>query len=127
MAATMNSKATFEKVGPCVFNKDWEALAQLATKECMVTADGITKPWMDNWKGLYDIAGKIRWLTVYTLVTPTKLIYRCYDYIENKDGSKCSMFYIDGVVTLDAESGKITNLEYAMNPDQMEIFMAFLK
>ena len=108
----MDSKAVFEKVGECVFAKDWDTLATLATEDCTVTGlDGKPNPWLENWKGLYEMAGKVRWINTYSLVTESVLIYRCYDYFESKDGSKDVMLYIDGVVTL--KDGKISKIEWS--------------
>ena len=64
--------------------------------------------------------GKIKWTTTFHLATERLLIYRCYDYAENKEGKKHAMFYADGVVRF--EEGKIKRHEWGVNADQAAIF-----
>ena len=62
------------------------------------------------------MVGKFRWYSTYSIATESKLVLRCFDYAENKDGTKCTMFYVDAIASF--ENGKICHFEALPNAEQ---------
>ena len=117
----VDTKAILEKMSEAVFAHDTETLKSLVTKDCMcVGPDGKEVPFVQNWNELTGSFERIRWINTYSLVTPTKLIGRCYDYAETKDG-KVTIFSADFIPTFN-EQVLISRHEWFLNPDQAKLF-----
>jgi hypothetical protein len=65
---------------------------------------------------LPEKVGKIKWINEYSHVTANKVIFRCWDYAENKEGTDSIMFYCDCVVTFNDE-GMVSHYEAYMTDE----------